>query len=211
MKMIKNLMLFKCLFLFTFYFSQYQYQYFKVDTSAVKKYKNLKNESFYNTSDAKDLTFYIKNTDKKYKLVYTFTYWCKPCRENHPKILTFKKNYNNVEIFYLTDLYDGREFLASEKYLKEIGNNSPIFSLTENEKMKTEKGKYKYTVFDSKKKKDVKVNRYLYYIQKLIPGHQDYGYSLIILYNENNKPVYASTYHETHKEIFDQIENVLKN
>ncbi|WP_312079248.1 hypothetical protein [Chryseobacterium sp.] len=199
------------LFFAFFAFGQYSFSYYHVDTLTVQNFGKLKSESFYSTADAKDIEYYIKNTGKKYKLVYTFTDWCKPCREEHPKILSLEKeNSSNLAVFYLTDIYDGRGFLSAEKYLREIGNSSPIFTIADNEKLKNEKGKYKYIVFDPKKKKDIKVNRYLYYTLKLVPGHQDYGYSLTILYDENNKPVYASTYHESSDEIIRKIKSVIK-
>ena len=85
-----------------------------------------------------------------------------------------------------------------------------IFSIGDDGKFKNEKGKYIYHVFNTKKGKNVKVGRYDYYIQNLIPKHEDYGYSLVILYDENNKPVYASTYNEETKDIFLKLENSLK-
>ncbi len=199
------------LLLFSAVFGQHTFNYFKIDTLTSGNYTALKNESFYNTTEVSELLFYIKNSDKKYKLLYTFTDWCKPCREKHPTVLSLGKEFENLEVLFLTNIFSGRNFLSTEAYLKSIGNSSPIFSLGYNEKMKNSKGKYEYLLYNKVKKKNVKVDRYDYYIQNLVPGHQYYGYGLMILYDQNNRVVYASTYKETDEQVFSEIRRIISN
>ncbi len=190
--------------------AQERFNYYKIDTVQVNNLSTLKKRSFYQTNDSKELLFYIKNSDRKYKLIFTFTHWCKPCKVMHPKVLSLKEN-KDLDIFFLTDAYDGRDFLSTEKYLDEIGNVSPIFSLGDNSRFMNNRKKYDYFIYDPKKQKKVKVNRYDFFIQNLIPNHHDYGYSLLVLYNQKNQPVYASTFKETDEQIMKKIKAIIDN
>ena len=76
-------------FLFIFLFQTgiifAQYNYYKIDTLNFKKFDQLQNKSFYESTNSKQLLYYIKSSKKKFKLVFTFTYSCKPCREKASK------------------------------------------------------------------------------------------------------------------------------
>lgn len=183
----------------------------KIDTVKINHVNQLVEKEFYAATDAKELLYYIKNSDKKYKLVFTFTNWCKPCREMHPHILFLQKEFRNAEFFYLTDIYNQRNYPETISYLKTLENSSPIFTIWDNEKNKNAKGKYEYFVYNPQKKKKVKDDRYIYFTQQLFPGHWYYGYSLVIVYDESNKPVYASTYKETDEEILRKVKAILSN
>lgn len=199
---------FLSLFFLSFFFGQnnFAFQYYYTDTLIVKQTENLRNESFYQVKNAKDFFYYIKDSNKPYKLVFTFTHWCKPCKKMHPKILELEKSHkNNLQVFYLTDAYNGNDYKNTEKYLSKIGNYSPIFSIGSNEKMKDAKGKYNYYIFDKRRNKNVKVSRYDYFIHNLIPDHEKFGYSLVILYDQNNKPIYASTWEENDDEVIQKV------
>lgn len=187
-----------------------QFNIIKVDTLKDAEFGNLEKNSFYQVDDASKLRYFIKKSDKNYKIVYTFTDWCKPCREKFPKILDFEKEYkNNLDVFYLTDIYRDSSYKSTDNYLKSIGCLSPIFNITDNGKNKNKKGKYEYFVYNAEKKKETKEDRYTHFTQNLAPKHWYYGYSLVVLYDGNDEVVYASTYNETHQQVYDKIKSIL--
>lgn len=78
----------------------------RLDTSKVSSKNQLENNNFYLVDDASKLLYLMKSSDKKFKMVYTFTDWCKPCREKFPQILQFEKEFQQVvDVFYVTDIY----------------------------------------------------------------------------------------------------------
>lgn len=189
-----------------------QFKIIKVDTLKDSDFGQLEKNSFYQVDDASKLKYFINKSQKKYKMVYTFTDWCKPCREKFPKILDFEKEYkNDLDVFYLTDIYRESSYKSTDNYLKSIGCLSPVFTIIDNEKNKNKKGKYEYFVYNAEKKKDSKEDRYTFFTQNLAPKHWFYGYSLVVLYDENDKIVYASTYNETHQEVYNKIKSTIEN
>lgn len=199
------------LFCFAFCFGQYDFKYYKADTLKLHSIETLEGKSFYQVSKAEDLLFYIKSSPKKYKLLFTFTNYCKPCVKIHPKILSLKENNQNIELLFLTDVYKGSEFSATEKYLKNVGNLYPIFSLADDDDFKNSKGKYEYYVFNPQKKKSVKGNRYTHFTQQLVRHHWDFGYGLVVVYDQENKPIYASTYNETEENVLKKVTSIISN
>lgn len=184
----------------------------KVDTLKDTDYSLLKNKAFYEVDDAAKLKFFINKSDKKYKMVYTFTDWCKPCREKFPKILTFERDFKEkLDVFYLTDIYRASSYKSTENYLSTINCTSPVFTVTDNDRNKNKKGKYEYFVYNAEKSKESKSDRYTFFTQNLAPGHWFYGYSLVIMYDQNDKVVYASTYNETHQQVYDKIKSILES
>jgi hypothetical protein len=51
---------------------------------------------------------------------------------------------------------------------------------------KNAKGKFVYSFYNPEKKKETKADRYIFFTQNLAPKHSFYGYSLVIIYDENN-------------------------
>lgn len=182
----------------------------KVDTLLNMDYSSLNSKVFYEVDDADKLKFYINTSEKKYKMVYTFTDWCKPCREKFPTILNFQKDFKeSLDVFYVTDIYKNSGYTSTENYLRSINNTSPVFAITNRDKNKNNKGKYVYLIYDVEKNKEKKSDRYDFFIQQLVPKHWFYGYSLIIIYDQNDQVIYASTYNETNGQVFDKIQSIL--
>jgi len=184
----------------------------RLDTSKVSSKNQLENNNFYLVDDASKLLYLMKSSDKKFKMVYTFTDWCKPCREKFPQILQFEKEFQQVvDVFYVTDIYRESSYTSTDKYLKSIGCFAPVFCISDNDRFKNAKGKFVYSVYNPEKKKETKADRYTFFTQNLAPKHWFYGYSLVIIYDENDKVVYASTYNETHEQVYEQIRHILGN
>ena len=183
----------------------------RLDTLKFKNKTQLQNNAFYLADDASILKYFIKASDKKFKMVYTFTDWCKPCREKFPQILQFENEFKEVaDVFYVTDIYRESSYASTDKYLKSIGCIAPVFCIADNDAFKNAKGKFVYSVFNPEKKKDTKADRYTFFTQNLAPMHWFYGYSLVVIYDENNKVVYASTYNETHEQVYEKIRSILE-
>lgn len=198
------------IFIYALFFSQTNL--YKVDTLKIPHFSDFKSRSYYNSQDAKELLFYINESPKKYKMVFTFTHSCKPCREKFPTILSFQKQYKDkLDVFYLAEMYFQKDYGKTDRYLESINNSYPIFLVDDNPKNMNSKGKYEYISYDWTKEKMGKVYRYENYIQNLVPKHAYFGYSLIIIYDENNKPIYASTYNESHEEVFSKVKSILEN
>ena len=196
-----------------FLFSNQSYNaqsYENLDTIKYPNLSSLSPKNFYGTNH-KFLQHYINSSAKKYKMVFTFTEWCKPCREKHPEILKLQKDYDTtLDVFFVADIYTRSNLAKTAAYLTDIGNASPIFMLADELKNKVKgKDKYEYFLYSPEKGRKVKVDRYIYQMNMLVPTLKDYGYSLIILYDSTNKPIYASTYHETHDEILRKIKTLL--
>ncbi len=175
------------------------------DTIKYNSFQDLEKKTFYGT-DYKNLKYYIRSSEKPYKLIFTFTDWCKPCREKHPSILEIEKKFKNkLDVIFVTDIYTQGNLVNTYQYLSEINNNASIFTIIDDKKFEVKKGKYKYFLFDNKKNKRVQVNRYEYTMNSLIPSLDDYGYSLVVLFDENDKVIYASTYYETKDEVLKKL------
>jgi hypothetical protein len=116
-----------------------------------------------------------------------------------------------VDVFYVTDIYRESSYASTDKYLKSIGCFAPVFCISDNDRYKNAKGKFVYSFYNPEKKKETKADRYIFFTQNLAPKHSFYGYSLVIIYDENNKVVYASTYNETHEQVYEQIRHFLGN
>lgn len=186
-----------------------QENFLTVDTLSLKNNKDLLNSKIYKAND-REIKFLVKNSIKKFKMIYTYTYWCKPCREKFPKIQKIEKEYDEkLEVFYLNDIAKPSDIDGTFNYLKSIQLDKPIFTLWNDPKLKDENGKIKYKIYNPEKGKITNTNRYMYYTQKLLPNHQFYGYSLVLLYNEMNEIIYASTYKETDEEIINKIIEIL--
>ena len=63
-------------------------------------------------------------------------------------------------------------------------------------------------MYNAEKKKETKEDRYTHFTQNLAPKHWYYGYSLVVLYDGNDEVVYASTYNETHQQVYDKIKSI---
>ncbi|MDY6026449.1 hypothetical protein [Bergeyella zoohelcum] len=176
--------------------------------------KDLEPKVMY-AADHLDILTYIESRKTPYKLIYTFTSWCKPCKEEHPLVRAFEERYKDkLSVVYFMEIYDEKkyEYVDAHKYLQDVQNTAPIFVMKNYPEfeVKGKKNKYKYLVSDAEGKMK-RASRYWYLTQKLVPGHGLYGYGLMILYDEKNRVIYSSTYKETKEEIFAKLEKYINH
>ena len=139
----------------------------------------------------------IGENQNKYKLIYTFTDWCKPCREMMPEIITFvQSNESTVSPFFVTDLRKERDQKYLSKYLTDINFEFPVYNILIESNIAGRKGKYVKTNYDR-------------FVQKLTNGHENYGYGLILLFDKESRLLYKSTYLENHDQIVQKIKKLI--
>lgn len=182
---MKNLFL-VFLFIQSFLFFGQESVVTKLDTTIYKDYNSLKANTIYSFND-RDFDYLIRQKDKKLKLVYTFALWCGPCRKMLPKILRIANKYRNDLQFYLVTTENNEKELSQLRlfYKNEKLFARPAFNISNNISGKYYKPRRKYSAF----------------VQAIAPGHKEYGFSLAILYNRENKIMYASTYNELMEDV----------
>jgi len=159
----------------------------------IQKMENPTENEIFSLSN-NELTHLIKTFKKEKTLIYTFGWWCGPCVEKFPEILSLKEKYNDkIDLILLTAEKEDSKYLYLTNFYFEnkFDVHFPTFNL-------------------SIDLKDSRLKRYKAFINRVVPGHIDYGYSLIILIDNNSESVlYASTYKETTENIFLKIEHIL--
>jgi len=127
----------------------------------------------------------LVKTDKEHQfhLIYSFGTWCKPCVAFLPKLLDWIESNPSVKLYILNIEKDGNDKLLNVKnFLSEKHNfNANTFMVSD------EYGKRRWKKYDA-------------FVQEMALGHDEYGMSLLLLYDENVKLLYASTYNETEDE-----------
>lgn len=163
-----------------------------IDTLNLLSYDELNKNVAYDIN-YDTFNFLKDNNNKKMSLIYTYALWCKPCRETLPEILKIaNNNKKNIDFYLILTESKSKEIQKAKKHLNSIENfDYPIFNISNEYSKKV-------------------VKKYDHFIQNIIPGHKDYGLSLIILFNENGKPIYLSTYNETKVEKLETLKNKLK-
>ncbi len=166
-------------------------EYHLADTLKYAKYTDLNVQHIYAVRNA-EFSYFLRQSKKKYKLLYTFTYWCKSCRKHTPIVQKLQKKYADVlDVFWVTDMSDWYDVKKTLKYIKKIDNKNPILAISKDKNNKNPK-----TSFWKKG-----VTKYSYFTKNILPNVPDeYGYSLYVLFDENNKVIYSSTYHEDEKQ-----------
>ena len=139
----------------------------------------------------------IGKDQSQYKLIYTFTDWCKPCREMMPQIITFiHENESKVSPYFVTDLRKERDQKYLSNYLNSINFEFPVYNILLESNIDDRKGKYVKTSYDR-------------FVQKLTKGHQNHGYGLILLFDNDSHLLYKSTYLENHDQIIQNIKKLI--
>ncbi len=159
----------------------------KLDTTIYRDYNSLKANTMYSFND-RDFNYLAHKEGKKLKLVYTFALWCVPCKKMFPKILQVANKYRNDLQFYLVTMENNEKELNRLRlfYTNEKLFARPAFNISNNVS-----GKY----YKNLRKK------YSAFVQAIVPEHKEYGLSLAILYNTENKVIYASTYNELMEDV----------
>ncbi len=125
---------------------------------------------FFDLADQKPTEFH---------LIYTYAYWCKPCREISPKVFEFVKSNPSLNFYPLLVEKHGSDYIERN--------------------LRTMKEKYDFegNVFMPDLEYGKKyLKRYEALINELAPGHQNFGYSLILLF-KGKELVFASNWEMT--------------
>jgi thiol-disulfide isomerase/thioredoxin len=142
-----------------------------------------------NFIDASELDSIIKNSNKNYTLVYIYAYWCRPCVEKAPKIIELAKNNNQLDLIFVnTD--KPNDYLNTKKYLESIDFSYHSYTASED--------------YGNGRNK-----RLGNFIDAICPScrSKDMGYSSCILYDNQGKVVFSSTYEM--KDAIEQIQNTI--
>ena len=183
------------LFLIFFYiFTTAQAQAFKLISSS--DFEVVQKKEVYGIN-AEILQKKIGKDQHHYKLIYTFTDWCKPCREMMPQIITFvNENKSTDSPYFVTDLRKERDEKYLSNYLYNINFEFPVYNILLESNIAERKGKYVKTNYDR-------------FVQKLTNGHENYGYGLILLFDKSSNLLYKSTYLENHDQIIQKIKKLI--
>ena len=133
------------------------------------------------------------DNNHKFPLVYSFATWCKPCVAFLPDLLDWTENNPLVRLYILNIEKDGdKKLLRVKDFLREKHNfNANTFMVSD------EYGKRRWKKYDA-------------FVQEMVPGHDEYGMSLLLLYDKTGKLLYASTYNETDEEELLTMSNKIK-
>ena len=143
--------------------------------------------------DNEDFDSLLNVGNSEYKLVYTYAAWCKPCIETLPKVLDLvEKNENEIDFYLITpeDENDNTEFKRIRYKLKEAGYKGPIFNISNKHSKRYKK-------------------KYISFVENISTEIKDYGLSLILFFDKDNKLLVSSTYLKDEKHYLDQIQQVL--
>jgi len=153
-----------------------------------------KSENAIYSLNANELDSLITTSPKKYHLIYSYATWCKSCNILFPKILDIVKNSKNIQLYVIDIERNNSRYL---KWTKEAFKNK--FNYLNNTFMISDSyGKRRYKKYEN-------------FIQKIAPGHKDYGLSLIVLFDKNKNLLYASTYFEEDDAEIKKINTLTKN
>lgn len=194
---MKKLFLFFTLFIFTIVSAQTKYETLTITNydSILKKLDSENQNEIYNLN-INDFKQLVSKSAKPFTLVYTYGFWCSPCIKKLPLVLDFKQeNDSQLQLLILTTEKDPSAYLnITNNEFNNLRNvHFPTFNISDE--------------FSSKKRK-----KYDLFVQKIVPGHKDYGFSLLILLdNKTSKVIYASTYNETDDEIFSKLNSFILN
>lgn len=167
----------------------------KLNFEIINNLHDLKNEITYSLNK-EELHKLIKLNNKKFTLVLSYGFWCKPCNEYFPKILNFvKENEKKIELIVVNVEPDNSKRLyANYYYLKKRFNfKKSYFMISEeygNRKWKKYDGFLIDLIGKDKFKKEFS------------------GMSQNILF-ENNQIVYLSNYNLSDEQILKDLKNII--
>ncbi|MEM7374515.1 MAG: hypothetical protein AAF587_38340 [Bacteroidota bacterium] len=163
--------------------------YTLLDSSHQESYQTLQQEHIYEISH-QELHRLFQQSDKQYKLIYTFGVWCKPCIELLPTVLNLSDEHADKLDLYTVITENRTNILQlSRNYFARYKDfDRPVFNVSN---VYHKRWRKKYNIF----------------IDKLVPGHENFGMSLLILFDENNQVVFVSNYYLSKE---DKINKVLE-
>jgi len=192
---MKSVLFFSIILISSLCFSQELYQV-KTITNYSKLIEDLEKDSanvIYSLNKS-ELDNIVKQSHKKYTLIHSFAVWCVPCVEGLPEYVNFRNEMKDEVLFLLLTMDKNKSaYLTNthEDFVEKYHVNYPTFNISD----EYAKGKKK---------------KYNHFIQLIVPNHKDYGMGIsILIRNEDQKVLYASTYKETKEEILEKIENII--
>ena len=192
---MKSVLFFSIILISSLCFSQELYQV-KTITNYSKLIEDLEKDSanvIYSLNKS-ELDNIVKQSHKKYTLIHSFAVWCVPCVEGLAEYVNFRNEMKDEVLFLLLTMDKNKSaYLTNthEDFVEKYHVNYPTFNISD----EYAKGKKK---------------KYNHFIQLIVPNHKDYGMGIsILIRNEDQKVLYASTYKETKEEILEKIENII--
>lgn len=192
---MKNILFIFCFFISFFCLSQEFYQV-KTITNYPKLIEDLDKDSvnvIYSLNKT-ELDSIVKQSTKKYTLIHNFAVWCGPCVEGLPDFLKFRGEFTEkLQFLILTTDKNKSAYLTNTHYdfEKIYYVKYPTFNISD----EYAKGKKK---------------KYHHFLQLIVPNHKDYGMGIsILIRNDDQKVLYASTYHENHQQVIEKIKSLI--
>ena len=168
----------------------------KINFNKISSYSDLKDSTTYSLNK-KELDKLISLNNKKFTLVLSFGFWCKPCNEYLPKILKLLENYNESVELYLINVEpeNSRRLFLNNYYLQTRFNFSkPNFMISE------EYSKKKWKKYDAFLMDIIGVDKF---------DKSMTGMSQNILY-KGDKIIYLSNYNLNDDDVIKEIEKLIK-
>ena len=197
---MKKLFLFFTLFIFTIVSAQTKYETLTITNydSILKKLDSGNQNEIYNLN-INDFKQLVSKSAKPFTLVYTYAWWCGPCRKKLPQVLEFKnKHQNKVELLILTGEKNPSKYLymTNKEFNTKYNILFPTFNISDEISIKSKK-------------------KFHNFIQTIVPGHSDYGTGLslnLLIDNKTSEVLYASlTEIETTDSIFSKLNSIISN
>lgn len=165
------------LFCFTNFFGQETY--FTKQITDYNEVLNSNNNEIYSLNKTEFDSLVKTDKNHEFHLIYSFGTWCKPCVAFLPKLLEWTESNPSVRLYILNIEKDGdNKLLRVKDFLREKHNfNANTFMVSD------EYGKRRWKKYDA-------------FVQEMAPGHTEYGMSLVLLYDENVKLLYASKFYD---------------
>lgn len=141
--------------------------------------------------DIEQLKNLIESSPKKYHLIYTFGYWCKPCIETLPEVLKLTNENKNIQLYLLNIEKKDKAMMITRNFLRKKFNYLPNSFTVSSKYGNTRWGKYKD------------------FVEELVPGHDEYGMSLFILLDKDYSVLYASNYNQEKEFRLNRIRGII--
>lgn len=192
---MRNILFFSIIFISSFCFSQELYQV-KTITNYPKLLEDLDKDSanvIYSLNKP-ELDNIIKQSNKKYTLIYNFSIWCGYCVVKLPEALKIRNEWKeNVQFLLLTKEKNKSAYLTNTHYdfVEKYNVNYPTFNISD----EYAKGARK---------------RYGYFLKLLDPNYEVEGMGVMILIrNEDQKILFMSNSRDEYEVNIEKVKSFI--